>query len=163
MNFYLSKPVSPDALRDILCKISGTSCHKSEQKIEEANTLPTQAPQAVEVVNIERVERIFGKKPDKLKKIVDALSQNVKTQLDLIESGIEKRDFKQVYAAAHTIKGSASNIGGDKLSQTANLLEKLATEQDLDNCKQKVAEISSNLENLIAELKAIYEAMISKK
>ncbi len=163
MNFYLSKPVSPEAVRDVLYKISGINIVEKQDSEKQEISKPDTQTDDFPIVNLERIERLFGKKPEKLKKIVDAVYQNVKNQMSLVEEGIQSKDFKQIYAAAHTMKGSVSNIGGEKLANTALKLEEYARNENIKSCTQIKNNIDLELEKLVSELKSIYENLISRK
>jgi HPt (histidine-containing phosphotransfer) domain-containing protein len=63
---------------------------------------------------------------DDLKEIIDSFLQLLPGQVDSIESSARLNDATNMRLHAHTLKGSASNVGALALSQISHKLEDLA-------------------------------------
>lgn len=79
----------------------------------------------------------LGDVPERIKKLKDCLAKN---------------DAKGVERAAHSIKGAASNMGGDALAALASSLENAASSQDLSFIVPKINELDSEFQALKKEM-----------
>lgn len=86
--------------------------------------------------------------------VIDAFLQ----QLDKVPSEVREAlaggDGEEVARVAHTLKGSAANVGAQDVSEVCRRLEKPAREGDL-SASRAVAE---ELEESIRETRKVYEA-----
>jgi HPt (histidine-containing phosphotransfer) domain-containing protein len=72
-----------------------------------------------------------------------------------IDQSIESVNARTLTAAAHSLKGSAGNLGGSDAYDTANRLEQLAKEGDLANASALAAKLQQDVLILTSAL-AVY-------
>ena len=68
---------------------------------------------------------------DPLAQLVELFLQDSKPRLEQLEKAIRSNDASQIITIAHTLKGSASNLGARKLASYYTTLEKQAKAGDL--------------------------------
>jgi len=76
-------------------------------------------------------------------------------QLDALRSGIAEGDPQVVERAAHSIKGSSSNLGAARLSEIAAHLEGLGRARALERAGDTLAEIETEFDRVRVALAAL--------
>lgn len=67
---------------------------------------------------------------DQIKELLDGLFVKADEIFEDLEKAAEKKDFKEIIARAHELKGMTGNFGLSKLSAQAAAIEKLAREEE---------------------------------
>ncbi|MBF0303844.1 MAG: CHASE domain-containing protein [Desulfamplus sp.] len=149
MNDYISKPVDPDDLalmikRWLLPHIK----YKKEPSKQKQSSIPIwdRASMMIRIMNDEELARI----------VIDSFIEDTPNQIETLCSYIDKMDAPGVKRQAHTIKGSASQIGGERLRVKAFEIEKMAAECNLDDVKALIFELKN-------EFKILNEAIEKNK
>jgi two-component system, sensor histidine kinase and response regulator len=147
MNDYLSKPINPDVLWSTLIKWI-----KPREIIGE--TLLQDRPISIKIdplmLNINGLDITDGLKRVLNNKIVylSLLRKFINNQRafpNSIISALENHQWHQAELLAHTLKGVTGNIGANKLSAKADILEKLIHNQDTSD----LIDIACNQVNLL--------------
>ena len=133
MDDYLSKPIKPGELRDVLARWAGPARLDSASVLTEATAETTQ--QAMPhfsglVIDFELLDDYFGDDPQVVAKLLTLFQSTSVTLLTKLEDGIAQRDTKLVYALAHELKGSCGNIGIERMANITSHLESAAAELD---------------------------------
>ncbi len=150
MNDYLSKPLSPDLLRDVLDKWLFSSAEMSEK---DSNTQPeirethvgkpdvgdfadSSADQDVsaqkEILVWDKgdaLRRVRGKE-DRLKKLVGMYISNNNEKMNEIKIAIDCMDYPMVAEYAHGLKGVSANLSCIHVNKLAAKLEKIAKNEE---------------------------------
>jgi PAS domain S-box-containing protein len=127
MNDYIAKPIIPDLLYNILREISepDNAGNKKKQPVpaparpESDNTEETDS--AV-IIDETRIRRIFSRKPESLMKLTQASRENFYRLIAEYDQN-QLQDPAAARRNIHTIKGSAANLGGNKVAATAQAIE----------------------------------------
>ncbi len=127
MDDYLSKPIRPEELSQILSKWLPRSETPSFSSIEpvEAYPLPsTNEATSPEVVNQETLEEleILGGR-EFLRTMIQSFVEDALKCVTLIEQALDKQDLTQIQDTAHGLKGISRNMGATALAQIALDLE----------------------------------------
>lgn len=77
-------------------------------------------------MNIEQIADILEFEIEDVEMLLDMFLSDAKESLEGISSTIESNDFEQMKNIAHGIKGSASNLLLDEISELALEIEQLA-------------------------------------
>jgi HPt (histidine-containing phosphotransfer) domain-containing protein len=104
-----------------------------------------------DVLDLGRLKEAFGE--DDRVGIADLLRRARETEsgyLRALREGIAQADIRAVARAAHSIKGSASNIGANRFSRVAADIEDRARLEQWDG----IAGLADDLERCFAELTA---------
>ena len=113
MDDYLSKPVDPIALKQVLEKWR-----------------PSQQP-SVSVVDMSRLNEMFGGDPDTIRELLEAFVSTTTSLLDEIDTAIESADFARIKELGHQITGSASSLGLAEMCDISRTLERAAVAADV--------------------------------
>ena len=104
----------------------------------------------------ELLERVEGDE-DFVREITDVFLEQAPVMFDTLEAAIDSEDFYQVSRTAHELKGSASNIGAPRVTDTAKNLKNAAEQKDI----KAVHHEFSNLQNHFEELKHVLHTTFS--
>ncbi len=148
MDDYVSKPVQIEELAAVLERMApanGTSAPavpEAERSVEDRLDYT--------VINGLRALREPGQ-PDPLAELVDLFLIDAPERLHRIQHGWQAGDLKAVQHAAHSLKGSASNLGVQRLAKLAAQLEKEAKAGELKQPEVQVGALLVELE-LVTQL-----------
>ena len=176
MDDYVSKPIAPDELYRAVEKFPSLwlTVDSGPQVAPEAATISRSAPEhppgpppehtdaepAPAVVtpsqpivdwNVARV-RLGG--ADLLQEFSDLFKSQTPVLLVDIHRAIEKRDIDLLRRSAHTLKGSASYFGAERLVQSALQLENLARAGSLTGTDQMLQKVELDVEQVLEALDA---------
>ena len=119
MDAYLSKPIRPQELDDILDE------HISKRHVT-GKSSPSSEPQAIEAVNavdtVELLDRIGGDR-DFLGELVDVFMQDYPRQIKSARESLIAGDFEEVKRIGHTIKGAMANLSAAPAMLLATTIE----------------------------------------
>jgi two-component system, sensor histidine kinase and response regulator len=94
--------------------------------------------------------------PDPLKELVDLFLKDAKPRIEKMQAAIHEKDAAALVSAAHTLKGSASNLGARGLAGLCANLEKAGKSGDLSEAANILLDVRSEFQfvekSLIAEM-----------
>ncbi|MCP4753698.1 MAG: response regulator [Proteobacteria bacterium] len=172
MNDYISKPINQDKLFQILSKnvkyeslpISFREIRTRTQRnlTDVSHALPANLPG----IAVKNALNELDINDDTYKRILLVFYNNSKNVMQSIQEAFDKKEWHSLWDLAHNIKGSAANIGADKVETTAYALEiggrnasnipdgdvpgqKMvdALKKDLDQVFESIQSLSEQLEN----------------
>ncbi len=154
MNDYLSKPVDPQVLAEMLEKWlpqerdegQGT---KDERGAETADVAGQDAASTTTPVfdKAAMLERLMGDE-DLAGTIVQGFLEDIPRQIQALKDLLEAGDVPGAERQAHTIKGASANVGAEALREVAFKTEKAAKSRDLDAAKASMPELEAQFERL---------------
>jgi len=148
MNDYVSKPISPQEISDVLEKWLNSAEKKENEKNRQAGTGDN---------NIEKVfdrAALLDRLMDDEALLVDILKEFITNTPELIarlKESVEAGDTEEARRAAHTLKGSASNVSANTLMNAALEAEMDARASNLSN----MVVILEKIEGAFQDLKAM--------
>lgn len=152
---YMTKPIDIDALSKLLAElIGGKKVDKPVEKVAAPataiNTAPAANDQAGGPIGDDQGELYYSRLADseKLAPVVEKFITRVGEQYTEMETANNKKDFKELAALAHWLKGSGGTVGFDQLSKPAKQLEDNAKAGNQDACKDDLVHIKSIIERL---------------
>ncbi len=95
----------------------------------------------------------LGLELDEFVEIVELFVTTADSDIEKIRDAIKENDSFKAQEAAHSLKGSAGNLGFMEISNIAMEAEKKAREQDLNGFDGMVNEIILKLEDVKNQLK----------
>ena len=150
MNDYLSKPVQFADLESVL--------HRALLRINLAPSQTEIRPDP-EVLDLDVIDGLRGlrepNQPDPLKDLIDLFLKDTRPRLDKMEGALAGKDGAKLGSLAHTLKGSASNLGARRLAALCATLEKQAKAGEL----QEAADI---LLNVKGEFQLVERALVTE-
>lgn len=162
MNDYLSKPIKPQALADVLEKwlARETGADQAESySFPPDGRLPTAgdpAAQALPVFDEKALyDRLTGDE-EMVGMIIEEFLSYMPAQLKELRELVEEGKAELAGRQAHKIKGAAATVGGEILREAAETMEQAGWDGDLEQLQGLI----SNLERQFSRLAA---AMIERK
>lgn len=152
MNDYISKPFEPEHLHD---KIVALLFHKDSVKPGALTSATThEQAQALEVLDLNYLDRITGGNDNLRKQIVELLLTETPDELRKLENFTKEANWPRVRGVAHKMKSSATYMG---LNQTLSRLKQIEENANgltkLDEIPAWVNEASLNLNKALEVLK----------
>ncbi len=124
MDDYLSKPIDPKLLKATLLKWAGPPL------VPQPTALPARPEHALPIVDFALLESYFANDPQVIAELLDLFSSSSHEVLIKLDAAIKEQAGQQVYALAHELKGSSSNIGIVRMAGMATELEARAMSAD---------------------------------
>jgi CheY-like chemotaxis protein/HPt (histidine-containing phosphotransfer) domain-containing protein len=151
MNDYLTKPLHLSELENVL--------QRALLKVAPAGlggaALPLQEVLDPTVIAGLRELR-EPNQPDPLKELIDLFLRDARPRLQKMEAALVEKDSAKLAAAAHSLKGSASNLGARRLSSLCATLENHAKSGDLPEAANILLDVKSEFdlveETLVTEM-----------
>ena len=144
MDDYITKPVTPKTISEVLDKWS-SKVMSEDGVINDSSG----------VFDVSKLEEDFEGDTDTIREVLRMFLDTARGNMDELAAAIRSSEPRQVKILAHTLKGSALNIGAWVFSEAAARLEKLAGGEDLANAEvlHRVMEAEfSRLLSVLAEL-----------
>lgn len=153
MNDYISKPFEPEHLHD---KIVALLYYKDSVKPGAVTSAKNnEEAQALEVLDLNYLDRITGGNENLRKQIVELLLTETPDELSKLEGFAKEANWPRVRGVAHKMKSSATYLG---LNQTLARLKQIEENANgltnLDEIPNWVGEASINLKKALEVLKA---------
>lgn len=116
MDDYLSKPLMPDTLKQIIDAYSVAWCDQETGYDDyEAARLDHEM--------ITTLKEVFRGEPEKLGELLKEFLAEASARVEIISVAIEARDIATIISVAHKLKGSASGVGAKGLAQIAHRIQ----------------------------------------
>lgn len=133
MDDYLSKPVNARKLLDAIARfVHPTTESRAETNGQAASPPPMVNPEPA-TINAEKIEELrdaLGM--DGFTLLLETFFSDSPQHLDLLRAAIARGDRAGIEQEAHILKGSAANVGFDRLAAAAHYLVAAARRGDLD-------------------------------
>ena len=151
----IPRPFRLDDLADAFTRvvIEHTSI-KHTDGTTSAAALPALARESEEdeetlALNPEVLHLAVGDDLDAILEIVSSYMQTLPKQVQKLENAIEGGDLKLIERGAHSIKGGAANLGGERLRKLASEIEHAAANGVMEICKSKSKQVQKELKLLM--------------
>jgi HPt (histidine-containing phosphotransfer) domain-containing protein len=154
MNDFLSKPVSLDAMREVLEKwlpLGGGETAAKLAPVVEAPVVESEPTKAEAVADEEdavvfdresMMDRMMGD-AILLARVTGAFLEDMPGQLELLKELLASGASEDAARQAHSIKGAAANVGGERLRRVAYAMEKAADQGDLEFVRGAMQELEA--------------------
>lgn len=124
MDDYLSKPIVPDALKQV---IDASSVTGYEQKAVHDSYEAARLDHEL----IATLKEVFRGEQEKLGELLKEFLAEASARVEMISVAVEARDFATIISVAHKLKGSAAGVGAKGLAQAAYRLQCAGLNNDL--------------------------------
>ena len=95
--------------------------------------------------------------PDVLTEVLQLFLQEVPLRMDRLRIAYAAGNIEEVYRAAHSLKGSAGNIGAQRFMGVCRQLDEMGRAGDLTNAAPLVAALGLEYETVAAEIGRVIE------
>lgn len=96
----------------------------------------------LDVLNLSALEELQAILEDALLEIVQAFLDGLDDEVQAIAQACGDADANGLRRSAHSLKGSAANMGAIGLAQLSGQIEKLALHQDIATCRALLPELT---------------------
>ncbi len=147
MNDYVSKPVNPAELWEVISKYASPICESQE----DMGTRPSKAHEDGSIFDKDGFMNRIGGNPKLYAELSKVFFEDAEKQIATMRRHLQSADMDKLAYSAHTLKGASANFGAVAIQRTASLIE----EQCPGRCLDMMEELISQIENQFAELKRL--------
>ncbi len=104
-------------------------------------------------VNLDYLKHNVGSDTQLMVELIDIFLDSGPTMLNEIKAALKTGDTKGMEVAAHTLKGAASNFGGQLVVRITKELEDRGSSHTLEGQQELVEDLSQALDRMILALK----------
>ena len=104
---------------------------------------------------MERFQQLEGMTPELLKRLSSVFLEDTQPRLEGLWDAVLKKDAEELARLAHTMKGSAANMGAGKMADICAELEERAKTGDLQDTQTRL----SDLEQEFARVRDAFSKM----
>ena len=105
-----------------------------------------------DVLNLTRLVEAYETDKVAIAKLLTLAKATEKRYIAALRTAINRSDLREVARAAHSIKGSASNIGADQVSRIAAHIEDRARQTSWDGIADLADELDGSYDELCARI-----------
>ena len=153
MDDYISKPINLSILKSALIKWILKGEASQPLNTNESITAPIDLPLWDEANSLIRL----GNKKALLNKIIESFMHDGLKSLAALRTAIEDNNSESAHLHAHSLKGSAGNVGALKLQEFSKHLEEAARNKNLNEVKAGLEEC----ENILNDTLQIFETHLA--
>lgn len=144
MNGYLSKPIDPEALEEVLVHYLGETVDKRVNKVHEVKFDQPLSKNELQ----QRAQAALGLKTAVIERMFDLFFKTIDGEMALLQEVIELKKFDSIASYAHKIKGSAANLRIDEIAVYAKEIEMSAKEGNIEGCLEYVKRLESEINKI---------------
>lgn len=135
MDDYLSKPVNPTVLSEILQKWLQVPLVQPEQAAKE-EYIPRRHwdPNSDPPLDIEKLKELCPEYDD-TKRMIEMFMTSAERLLKNLNAAIQDHDPIKIRSVAYELTGASSSVGADELASIAEWLQKVCLEKNWTQCK----------------------------
>jgi two-component system, sensor histidine kinase and response regulator len=154
MNDYLSKPVSPQALAEVLDKWLPKENGEEERSTHEFRRAKPVSEYLSSSVTFDKVGLLTRLMDDEglARKVADGFLEDIPRQIEALKGYLEMGEAPQAERQAHSIKGASASMGGERLREVAFEMEKAAGVGDLVAAGELMTELEAQFDALKWEI-----------
>jgi PAS domain S-box-containing protein len=149
MSDFISKPITSVALRKAIEDTLPSIAAAAELPAVAESAENCAAPPIFDRSGV--LERMMGDET-LLRVVLDAFVEDLPRQLQALKESLSSADAATSARHAHSIKGAAANVGGERVRRIAMMMEKSADEGDLDAVFRGLAALEDAAEELCEQL-----------
>lgn len=151
MNDYLPKPLDLPGLEGVLQR----ALLKIQRQVRTEDWEMDACLDPAVIAGLKELRQ--ANEPDPLKELAELFVKDSRPRLVRMDKAAADRDRMALASAAHTLKGSANNLGARHLAGLCARVEKAATEEDFREAANILLEVKSEFQRVERALKAELE------
>ncbi len=155
MDDYISKPMKPDSLAELLKNYlqgsSGSEGNTSEREDSQVERTDAVTEEREVFRELELLSRL-GDDHNLMRELLEEVLKELPKRLHNLKLAAENNNAQDVRFYAHSIKGMAGNIAAIRMRETAFQLETMGANQELSGMEELISELENEFELLKTEL-----------
>ncbi|MGM0636002.1 MAG: PAS domain S-box protein [Bacteroidota bacterium] len=141
----ITKPILQDQLAETIKK---WQLHYTEEHSNRITFLNSK-----DILNLDYLKEITGGDEEFLEELLHLANESIADSLQRFELEQHQNDFESMKKTAHKLKGTALNIGAEKIADKAQEIQHFSS-TDFKERKQDLSQFTADLENLQKEIKS---------
>ena len=167
MNDYLSKPINPQALEEVLKKwlpvqpVADVNKRGEAKEQQDSSKGDIREDEEGEIFDRDDfLARVINN--DELgRQVLSIFIENSSGVISNIETAIERGDHQEITLLAHTLKGSANNVGAKRVGNIAFRIERLCKRKKIDEARELLKRLKEEFK-LFSEDKEVKDILDKK-
>lgn len=152
MDAYLTKPVDVKELGETLIRFLPNT------QLKPTPAVSVSLDPNLEIVDINRLNELFDDDITEITTILDTFAKSMPSLLTRLSEAFNKCNFENITKIAHHIKGSAANIGLNRVAKICEHFEISANSQDLESLTKLHRLLSEESEDLNTYIEEVFGA-----
>ncbi|MBL6764596.1 MAG: PAS domain S-box protein [Verrucomicrobiae bacterium] len=150
MDGSITKPVHLPDLRSVVQMVANRQMLKSDTAILQKTAVEKPSPDAVLDLSVIDNLRDLGldEDDDPAAELAGLFLEDAPRRIEGMRAGIEGRDMENARVAAHSLKGSARNLGARALGNLSHEVEELIVAGSWETAREKLSTVERALETL---------------
>lgn len=150
MDDYVSKPVDPQSVLNVLRRWVGHADGESRRQQESAREEAAKEAQqeTSPIFSTRQAIWVTGGKLGMFKRISAVFLQHMPARLHELDDAFDKGDRESVHRLAHSIQGAASSVGGSRVHDLAVEIESRAKSDGLESVSGLVSDLKVEFDEL---------------
>ena len=145
---YMSKPIRPDELLEVIDAIVPTTFGAPERERPRRRSYMGDAITADDRFDRDKLLTYTGHDVELARELVGMFLEEYPGWVDAIRLALNEDDAREVQRVAHMVKGAVSNYGAETATDLALIIERMGREGDLANAAVALRELAESLERL---------------
>ena len=154
MDDYLTKPIRPNVLQEMLMKHAPTPTESDEQLSEKTAPEPP-AVVPIDIADLNAAAESIAGGMAGLVKLAPIFSAECDSLFNTMDEALQSGDMPLLHRAAHTLKGSANLFAAKRVTDLAFKVEEDTRSSDSIDLAANVDQLKSETTKLLAALKTI--------
>jgi HPt (histidine-containing phosphotransfer) domain-containing protein len=113
-----------------------------------------------DILNLSTLDELHAVLEDALLEIVHAFLDGLDAEVHAIVQACDEQNADGIRRAAHSLKGSSANMGATALSVLSGQMEKLAANQAIAECQQRLTGLATVTEQTKQALAGYLQAKV---
>jgi CheY-like chemotaxis protein/CHASE1-domain containing sensor protein/HPt (histidine-containing phosphotransfer) domain-containing protein len=143
MNDYVTKPISPQALAEVLDKWLPQENDDRCAEVMKKNETEEDASRSSLIFDRAGLMARLMDDEDLARMLVEGFLEDIPKQIAALKGYLETGDVTGIERQAHTIRGVSANVGGERLREVAFEMEKAAKAGDLSAAGRHIPELEA--------------------
>jgi len=149
MNGFISKPYTEKDLLEKIQKVIHIAGNGRKESAPESN------PEKADLYNISMLENVCHGNRSMIADMLKAFIRQVPVTVKEIKTAYQTRDFRSIYAAAHSIKSNIDTLGINSLKENIRQIESFASrEKNGSELLHLITVLDTTLFKVVEQLKA---------
>ena len=154
MDDYIAKPIRLADVHNILMKYFGQKASTKSPSTDSNDTsmATPKNPATASVLNRNYIAELIVNNLDIVQEMIRTFLQDLPKNIAQLRDVVDGGDLETIIKRAHSMKGSVSQMGGERLAAVFLRIECLAKEARLEDCRREMVAVDSEYQALYREM-----------
>jgi len=150
MDFYISKPIQPEELFNVLDNLATPGPLPQEEAVPETLYIPDEPAfdEALALSHVEGDTELF-------RRVIELFLEDAPAMLSEVREAVASRDPAALARSAHALKGAVGHLEARQAVETANRLELIGLSGSVDEAESPLAELEQGINRLRDALESV--------